>query len=365
MTHNTRTRVLIAVAAVVTMALAASPTLAQFKVLAVRGSVTLTGQKTIKIGQQITTKDQLKLGKDGYIGLSHDNGKAVELSKSGTYKVKDLDAAASKKGKSSTSKFASYVVEQLTEVDDPIEFSDNRRTKMRTTGSVERAAGDELNMQDSARSIARAKADSAVAPARGVLSRVGVPGEMLALSQKQEQDVHNGDLLAIVTPTHTRLLGDSVVFIWHRSPKVTTYRVVIIGRDGTAASALESKDTVVVASLAALKLNAGQVYYWHLEDGANASFKSDQYALYLLQGDERRSAEALLADVRSDYDTEDAAIGKLVLAAACEEMGLYQDAHMAYRKAVELAPDVQNYKRMYADFLKRQGLNMDAYAAYQ
>jgi len=328
-------------------ALMAIPAAAQFKVLAVRGAASLKGQQTIKIGQQLTTKDELKLGKDGYIGLSHKNGKAVELSKSGTYKVKDLDAAASKKGKSSTSKSASYVVEQLTEVDDPIEFSDNRRTKMRTTGSVERAAGDEVDLWDS------------------VLTVVGAPGEMAALSGKQAQAVKNGDLLAVVTPTHTRLLGDSVAFIWHRSPKVQRYKVVVIGRDGTVASTLESTDTVTVASLATLNLKPGQVYYWHLENAADASFTSDQYALYVLQGDERRSAETLLADVRGDYDTEDAAIGKLVLAAACEEMGLYQDAHMAYRQAVELAPDVPNYKRMYADFLKRQGLNMDAFAAYQ
>ncbi len=347
MKQKVLTRLVVGVLSAMLVAMALVPAHAQFKVLAVRGSVSVKGYATLKIGQQLTTKDQIKLGRDGYISMAHKTGKAVELSKSGTYKVKDLDAAASKKGKSSTSKFANYVADQLTETDDPIEFSDNRRTKMRTTGSVERAAGDEVNLWDS------------------VLTVVGAPGEMAALSGKQAQDVKNGDLLAVITPTHTRLLGDSVAFIWHRSPKVKTYRVVVVGRDGTVTSTLESKDTVVVASLAALKLKAGQVYYWHLEDGGNASFTSDQYALYLLQGDERRSAESLLADVRSDYDTEDAAIGKLVLAAACEEMGLYQDAHMAYRQAVELAPDVQNYKRMYADFLKRQGLNMDAYAAYQ
>ena len=347
MTRTAHLRLRTVLVALVALAMVTSPSIAQFKVLAVRGSVSVKGMKTIKIGQQLSTKDEIKLGRDGYISMVHKTGKAVELSKSGTYKVKEMDATASKKGKSSTSKFASYVADQLTETDDPIEFSSNRRTKMRTTGSVERAAGDEVNLWDS------------------VLTVVGAPGEMAALSDKQAQDVQNGDLLAVITPTHTRLLGDSIAFMWHRSPKVNHYKVVVIGRDNKVVSTLESKDTVIVTGLADLKLSAGQVYYWHLEDGADASFKSDQYALYLLQGDERRSAEALLADVRSDYDTEDAAIGKLVLAAACEEMGLYQDAHMAYRQAVELAPDVQNYKRMYADFLKRQGLNIDAYAAYQ
>ena len=336
------TALVVLMVAVVT--LSAQP---RFKVLALRGSVSVKGQKSLKIGQQLSLKDQLKLGKDGYISLAHKNGGTVELRKAGKYKVKDLDAKASKQTGSSTSKFASYVVSQLTEVEDPIEFSDARRTKMRTTGSVERAAGDEVHLWDS------------------VLAVVGGPGELQALAGKETQAVASGEKLGVITPTHTRLLGDSVAFIWHRSPKAAEYKVVVVDRNNSITASLKSSDTVIIASVDDLKLESGQVYYWHLEDARDPSMISDQFALYRLVGEERRSAEELVRSVQADYDTEQEAVGKLILAAAFEEMGLYYDAFVAYRGAIQIAPDVKNYKRMYADFLKRQGMNMDAYAAYR
>jgi hypothetical protein len=112
-----------------------------FKVLAVRGAVTIGKSDQLKVGQQLKAADQIKIGASAYVSLAHKNGKTVELRKAGLYKVKDLDASASQQTGSATSKYAKYVVAQLTEVDEPIEFRDARRSHMRTTGSVDRAAG--------------------------------------------------------------------------------------------------------------------------------------------------------------------------------------------------------------------------------
>ena len=92
--------------------------------------------------------------------------------------------------------------------------------------------------------------------------------------------------------------------------------------------------------------------------------RTHEYALYSLAGEERISSESLIKEVNNEYDAQEAAIGKLVLAAAFEEMGLYYDAYNAYQSAVDIAPEVKNYKRLYAEFLKRQGMNLEAYLAY-
>ena len=120
-----------------------------------------------------------------------------------------------------------------------------------------------------------------------------------------------------------------------------------------------------MASIASMKLSAATLYYWHVEGTDDADFHSDEYALWNLSGEERQSAEQTIAEIRSDMSEEDGAIGQLILGAAFEDMGLYADAHASYAKAVRMAPDVQNYKRLYADFLRRQGLNLDAYVAYK
>jgi hypothetical protein len=320
---------------------------AKFKVLAVRGGVTVGKSAPAKLGQQVKIGDNIVVPKNGYISLAHMNGRTVELKKSGTYAVTDLDKAASKKSKSSTDKFAAYVLTELTEVNEPVTFGDTRRSNMRTTGSVERAMGDDVSAWDS------------------LLNIVGAPGELQALAVVQSSAVAKGEVFSVIMPRHTRLLADTVRFEWHRTPKVTTFKVVVTDREDKAVHSVTVSDTFYTATTAAMNLKEGQLYYWHVENSADASYRTDEYALYRLTGEERVSSEQLIADVRSEYDSDEAAIGQLILGAAFEDMGLYYDAQRAYKSAVEMAPDIQNYKRMYADFLRRQGLNMEAYAAYR
>ena len=328
---------------------AINPALAQnkFKVLAVRGSVTTGTGKSLTLGQQLGVNERITVDKGAYVSLAHVNGKTIEVVKKGGYAVSDLDKKASSKTKSSTSKFASYVVSELTEVKEPVSFSEDKRTQMRTTGSVERAMGDEVSVWDS------------------VLAVVGGPGELHALAAVEGGAMNQGTNLVIITPRHTRLLSDSVAFLWHRTPKSKNFTLVVKDRSRNTVYSTTTKDTMHMASIASMKLSAATLYYWHVEGTDDADFHSDEYALWNLSGEERQSAEQTIAEIRSDMSEEDGAIGQLILGAAFEDMGLYADAHASYAKAVRMAPDVQNYKRLYADFLRRQGLNLDAYVAYK
>ncbi len=319
----------------------------KFKVLAVRGGVTIGKSTPAKLGQQVKIGDNIIVPKSGYISLAHVNGRTVELKKNGTYPVADLDKAASRKSKSSTDKFAAYVLSELTEVNEPVTFSDTKRSNMRTTGSVERAVGDDVSVWDS------------------VLNVVGAPGELQALAVVQSSAVSKGEVFSVIMPRHTRLLADTVRFEWHRTPKVSSFKVVVTDRDDKAVYTMTVSDTFYTATTTSMSLKEGQLYYWHVENAADASYRTDEYALYRLTGEERLSSEQLIADVKSEFDSDQAAIGQLILGAAFEDMGLYYDAQRAYKSAVDMAPDIQNYKRMYADFLRRQGLNMEAYAAYR
>ncbi len=319
----------------------------KFKVLAVRGSVTIGKSAQALLGQQLKTGENIVVGKNGYISLAHTNGRTVEIKKAGTFTVAELDKAATKRSKSSTDKFAAYVMSELTEVKEPVSFSDAKRSNMRTTGSVDRAAGDDVSVWDS------------------VLTMVGGPGELQALAVVQSNAVSNGSVFSVIMPRHTRLLADTVRFEWHRSPKAGSYKLVVTDREDKAVHTTTVSDTFYTASVATMGLKEGQLYYWHVESAADASYRTDEYALYRLSGEERTSSLAMVNEVKADYDADDAAIGQLILGAAFEDMGLYYDARIAYLNAVTMAPDVQNYKRLYADFLRRQGLNMEAYTAYR
>jgi hypothetical protein len=218
---------------------------------------------------------------------------------------------------------------------------------MSRTGAVDRAAGDEVHFWDS------------------VLAVVGGPGELQALAVTQNTRMQSGDLFSAIMPRHSRLLADTVAFVWHATPKANGYRVVVLDRADKVVYSQQVTDTTLTSTTGAMKLAAGQLYYWHVESASDAGYRTVEYALFVLSGNERTSTEATLSELRSDLDPDDAAIGQLILASAFEEMGLTYDAHRAYASAISMAPDVQNYKFMFAEFLRRQGLNMEAYAAYR
>lgn len=319
----------------------------KFKVLAVRGSITLDGGKKLAVGQKLKLSDKFTVAKGSYTSLAHVNGRTVEVRKEGLIKVSDLDKAASAKTGSVSGKFATYVVGELTEVSEPIAFKDGRRANMRTTGSVERAAGDEVNIGDS------------------VLRWVGGPGELQALAAVESSQIGSGEVFTVIMPRHTRLLTDSVSFLWHRSQKIARYKLVIVDRDNNVVGTRETTDTSLSLSMQGIGIKRGSLYYWHVEQSDDASERTPEYALWMVDGRDRTTAEELISSVMSESGDQGAAITSLVLAAAYEDQGLFYNAYLSYLDAMKSAPDVQNYKRVYAQFLIRQSLNLEAYLAYK
>lgn len=317
-----------------------------FKVLAVRGTVSVGG-KALTIGQRVKTSDRITVAKGGYASLAHTNGRTVEIKKEGTVKVSDLAAAATKKSGSVSGKFASYVVGELTEVKEPIAFSDKRRANMRTTGSVERAAGDDVDAIDS------------------LVGWVGGPGELRGLAAVESRGIDRGEVFAIVMPRSTRLLSDTVTFLWHPFKGAKRYAVVIMDRDDKVVARRETADTSLTLVLGPLGIKEGALYAWHVEQTDDAAKHSSDQSMWLLGGADRDAVVRLVGDVRSEIGDEAEAIGALILAQVYEDTGLVYDAWRSYRAAMEAAPDITNYKRMFAEFLLRQNCPLEAYAAYQ
>jgi len=72
-----------------------------------------------------------------------------------------------------------------------------------------------------------------------------------------------------------------------------------------------------------------------------------------------KADKARIATSLSEIQTqtsEETALNKLVLAGFYEQNNLLIDATTAYLQAIQLAPDVPEYKEAYNDFLLRNGL---------
>lgn len=319
----------------------------KFKVLAIRGSVT-NGSKNLSVGAKLKPSDRIVIGRGGYASLAHINGRTVELKKEGSFKISDLDKQATKKTGAVSGKFATYVYNELTEVEEPLAFKDTHRSNMKRTGSVERALGDEVNVWDS------------IAAASGV----GGPGELQALGMVGSLSMANGTAFVAIMPRHSRLYSDTVTFQWHRSPKVQDYRIVVLDKDDRVVVTRETRDTVMTVNVREAGLKAGQTYQWYVENVAEKSYRTDPYLLWLVEGAEGATIRDVLTEIDNDFDADDA-VACLVRATACEDLGLVYDAWRSYRRAIELASDVKNYKRLYAEFLNRHGLVADAWEVYR
>jgi len=317
------------------------------KVIAVRGSAASTRGSKLTIGTVLALADKITVGSDGYVGLVHSNGRTLELRKAGTYGVKDLDKMATKKSGSVNSKFASYVVNELTATQEPIAFRDKHRANMRVTGAVERAAGDEVSAVDT---LAKA---------------VGGFGDAQRLAVVAYNSVSSSSTIMVVMPRTTRLLRDTVQFSWHRDPTTAEYRVRITGRTDQTVFERVTRDTFMVLAMSQIGVADGQLHLWRVESASDNGLRSDDYGLFRLVGTERASTEEVLNDVASDLVEPESAVSSLIMATACEDQGLVYDAYRSFAAAIKASPSVQNYKRMFAEFLRRQGLNAEAYEVYQ
>lgn len=317
------------------------------KILAVRGQVTSSAGTKLMIGQTVGPTERITVASGGYVSFVHPNGRSLELKTPTTVAVRDLNQRLTRPTSSTSKKFASYVASELTETSEPIAFKSKRRGNMKTTGSVERASGDDVNAVDT------------------VLRAVGAPGEIQALADLSAAKIEREGRVAIIMPRSTRLLSDTVLFTWRRTPRWTSYRLVVTDRRNAVVVTRETEDTSLTLPLRSLGIVAGELYTWRIEAAAQPSERTPEYALWLLDEAGRSEALAVLRELDSEQDDPSSAIALMIRAAALEDLGLIYDAYQTYQRVLVLEPGVRSYRRTVAEFLVRQSLTIEAYTVYE
>ena len=105
-----------------------------FRVLAVSGNTEIKKTDSwspLRSGASLLEADEVRLGKNAYIGLIHTTGRSRELMKAGTYKIKDL---ASNMGTGSTvmDKYFDFILSKNSD--------DVKKNRLAAVGSVTRTA---------------------------------------------------------------------------------------------------------------------------------------------------------------------------------------------------------------------------------
>ena len=271
-----------------------------FKVLANKGANEVKSGtdawQPIRTGATLKSDDELKLSDNSYIGLVHANGKPVELKQPGSYKVADL---AAKVGGSSTvlGKYTDFIMSNNS--------AEAKKNRLSATGAVHR-------------------------------------GETTAITIKlpESPTVYN---------------SAKTVITWEANKVEGPYIVVINDMFGEQLAKFETKEASIQIDLDDAKFAGQNAVVLEVYSKSDPTKKSAEKMIKKLTPAERATLKTSIDEVAKDI-TEETAINKIILAQLYEEKKLPIDAIAAYEAAIKLAPEVQEYRDMYEDYLIRVGI---------
>jgi hypothetical protein len=244
------------------------------------------------------------VGEGALLNIAHNNGKSVNISKPGSYSVDDLAKGCSAQGNSLTSKYADFVMKELTSGDDSGVGAKN----MKKPGSVTRSPLTPLDMF----------------AVKKMSTVPGQPATLRCFVNLEEK---------------------------FEGIEITTYTFVISDLSQKLIETIETTEPFVVIDLTNDKYKnlLGNAIQYYVYSNKNTSLKSDPYVLEAL-------APSKLSGIQEDVamlSEDNSALGRLILAKYFEDQGLYANAVYAYEEAVKLSEENEQYKAMYQAFLDR------------
>lgn len=280
-----------------------------FRVLANKGANKVkksTGQVvSLKTGATLNSGDALVAGEGAYIGLMHKSGKTIEVRKSGTMSVAELEKKVITGKTSVASRYAKFVDSKMNE-----KGQGSYRSRMNATGAVSRAVAD---------------------------------GTLNALVQSSDGTV--------------KVVGDNAIIRWESAKENSTYIVTVKNIEATTIFEAETDKTSIALDFTSEELMEDLgvgLYILTVTDKSDESITTGDIGIKRTIDDEELNAEleGLKAEVAVDSP-----MGKLIYASFYEEKGLLLDALTKYEEVIKMAPEVEDFQELYKNFLITNGLS--------
>lgn len=270
-----------------------------FRVLVNKGSNEVksgTGWTAIKVGASLKASDELKVSENAYLGLVHATGKPYEVKKAGNYKVADLAKEVSG-GTSVVTKYTDFILSKN---------SEKKNTQV-ATGAVHRGS----------------------------------------------------DKIKIYLPEESQMAivyGSRITLNWDNSKYKGPYVVTLSSMFGDELAKIETKETIATIDLSEKGFkNEDNIIVQVLPTSGEIPSSEPGLMIKKMSKADRERIKPTINEATGSLK-DDTALDKLLLAGAFEQNKLLIDAITAYQDAIRLAPDVDNYKEQYQDFLIRNGL---------
>lgn len=270
-----------------------------FKVLVSKGKneVKSGGSwQPIKVGTQLQKNDEIRLSPNAYLGLMHHQGKPLELKEAGSHKIASLEEKMkSNEGASVINKYTEFLLS-----------SNNSANTLKATGAVHRGP-------------------------------------------------ENIEVYLPTAPSFTVVYGDEVILSWNKLDMKGPFDITLSNPFGDILKELQSPVNSVTINLADRDFQHEDNIMIKIFSKADNKVSPDQLMVKRLSKADKERVKKQL-DEFADTTSEEMALNYLLKAGFFESQNLLIDAATAYQKAVNLEPNVPEYKGYFDAFLVRTGL---------
>lgn len=269
-----------------------------FKVLVNKGKNEVrkgSSWQPLKVGSELKSTDEIRLVNDAYLGLVHHTGKAIEIKKPGAHKVSALEQSIPE-GKSVLVKYTDFILSSN---------SDQKKT-LNATGAVTRGP-------------------------------------------------ENIQVFLPTSPSFTVVYGDKVAITWDKQEMKGPFQVTFSTPFGDELKVVETGGNSVTIDLSDRDFQYEDNIVISVVSRTDRKESPEQLMIKRLSKADKERVKKQLDEISASAG-EETALNKLVLAGFFESQNLLIDASTAYQQAIELAPDVPEYKEYYQNFIIRTGI---------
>lgn len=269
-----------------------------FKVLANKGSNEVkTGDswQAIKTGASLKSADELRISENAYLGLIHATGKPIEIKQAGSYKVADLAAQVQGGGSSVLNKYTDFILSSNS--------AEAKKNRLSATGAVHRGATGDIALT--------------------------LPGNEFS-----------------------SILNNNVVINWE-SKVSGPYVVKLLNMFDDVLLSTETPENRLEIDLTnpALANESAILVEVHSKADPTAKSAEPRPMIKRLSASDRDRLMKEVTEAKLQLSGE-TAMGMFYLGQIYEQNKLYHDAIYSYEQAIKMAPDVDDYKNSYKEFIE-------------
>ncbi len=252
--------------------------------------------KAISTGLALKGNDELKTVNNVYLGLVHSSGKTMVFQKMGIFKVFSLESSLQNIKKGLPSKYTDFVIENILTTENETD------------------------------------------PGKGMRPR-------------GEDEIH------LLIPKIFEVFNREFIVSWNAYDGMddASYSVEIMDLFNEPLSSVSTNDTLVVVDLNRSEFQGQKLLIIRVYLNTEPKIKSADYTISEIS-EERKTKLREELDSFSDAIDEGSPVDQIMLAGYFEMNELMVDAAYHYHLAIQLAPELEDVKKLYIAFLRRNGL---------